>query len=83
MAGGGLAGLLTGFFWGLGSGVGFMIWVLIRLLNFQKKEVRARQLAGKMRPPADRPALHTRPRALDATPRAPRRRSGATRGCAG
>lgn len=31
--------VLSGFMWGLGSGVGFMLWVLVRLLNFQKKEV--------------------------------------------
>jgi hypothetical protein len=32
--------VLTGFVWGLGSGVGFMLWVLLHLLRLQRKEVR-------------------------------------------
>ena len=35
-----LLSFVSGLLWGVSSGVGLMVWVLVKLLNFQRKEVR-------------------------------------------
>ena len=36
----GLLSFVSGLLWGVSSGIGLMVWVLVKLLNFQRKEVR-------------------------------------------